>query len=380
MRRAPALTSALAIALLSIPAIAADACADGPVCMEARTDQQPTGNRVVPTRMALEGSVLDVELPAPVAWVLPDPAAPGRGWIVAEEDGTLRRVSDEGHATVGQLPPGVAPAAVLRSDGSVSIGDDSEDRLRFDDPLPDARVVRLDDSARAALVGPTGRYEHGVLGDGVEASAVEIVGDGGDGVRMEIEPDAVVEGISPLLADVSGDGRAELLVTVSDEDSGARLRLYDQAGAIVAESDPIGQGYRWLHQLGVGPTGPGGETEIIAVRTPHIGGIVEAYRLRDRRLERVATQPGYSSHLIGSRNLDMALLADTDADGSLEVVVPTQAMTALGVLAREGDGFTVLDTLLLDGRLTSNLAGAVDAEGRLHVAAATDDGRLRVFR
>ena len=55
------------------------------------------------------------------------------------------------------------------------------------------------------------------------------------------------------------------------------------------------------------------------MRTPHIGGIVEAYRLVEDRFELVASQPGYRSHQLGSSNLDMALLADLVGDGRLEI-------------------------------------------------------------
>lgn len=374
MRRAT--LAACCLVVLAQPALAAAGSEGG--SREARTDQQPSGNRVVPGETALRRASHDLALPGVATWVLADPAAPGERWLVVDATGSVWRVGTEAAELVASLPPGVAPLARLAADGTLVVLEAGGDRAGFREPLPDTRVVRAG-LGSAALVGPTDRYAHGVLGDDVEASAVETVGDAGDRVRIEIETDVVVEGISPLLADVTGDGQAEILVTVSDEESGARLRLYDQAGGVVAESEPIGQGYRWLHQLGVGATGPDGETEIISVRTPHIGGVVEAHQLRDGRLERVATQPGYSSHLIGSRNLDMALLADTDADGRSEVVVPTQDMTALGVLTRTGDGFRLLDTLPLDGRLASNLAAAVDADGQLHLAVGTSDGRVRVF-
>jgi hypothetical protein len=230
------------------------------------------------------------------------------------------------------------------------------------------------------LAGPTDRYPHGVLGDEIEASALQIGTDYGSNPRVDLPEHEVIEGISAIAALLADEGPFGFLVTVSDAEKGARLRAYDEHGEIIAESEPIGQGFRWLHQIGVGPTGPDGEIEIIAVRTPHIGGVVEAYRLRGDRFERVAAIEGYSSHVLGSANLDMALLADTDADGQLEVVVPTQAMTELAILERTQDGFTEVSRLPLDGRLASNVAAAVGRDGRLSLAVATDDGRLRVFR
>jgi hypothetical protein len=116
------------------------------------------------------------------------------------------------------------------------------------------------------------------------------------------------------------------------------------------------------------------------VRTPHIGGIVEAYRLVEGRFELVASQPGYRSHQLGSSNLDMALLADLVGDGRLEIIVPRQDMSVIGVLARTADGFEEIDALPLDGGLVTNVAATPDAEGGLVLAAGTADGRLRIFR
>jgi hypothetical protein len=94
----------------------------------------------------------------------------------------------------------------------------------------------------------------------------------------------------------------------------------------------------------------------------------------------VATTEGYSSHQLGSANLDMALLADADGDGRLDVVVPTQAMDQIAFLARTDTGFAELGRLDLGGRLLTNLAATSGEDGRLVLAAGTDEGTLRVFR
>ena len=135
-----------------------------------------------------------------------------------------------------------------------------------------------------------------------------------------------------------------------------------------------------MHLIGAGPLAPDGEPEIIAVRTPHIGGIVQAWRVVGDRLELAATTEGYSSHQLGSANLDMALLADVDGDGRLDVVVPTQDHRALGLLIRTTDGFEELDRLTLVGELATNVAATHTATGDLVLAAGTADGRLHFFR
>jgi hypothetical protein len=93
-----------------------------------------------------------------------------------------------------------------------------------------------------------------------------------------------------------------------------------------------------------------------------------------------AAEPGWSSHLLGSSNLDMALLADVDGNGQLDVIVPAQDMRSLGVLRRVGDDFDVLARLELGAPLSTNVAASTDSDGRLVLAAGTDDGVLHVFR
>ena len=52
----------------------------------------------------------------------------------------------------------------------------------------------------------------------------------------------------------------ELMAFAHDEDG---LR-------VVAESDPTGADFRWLHQISVAPLGPNGEIEIAVVKTLYI--------------------------------------------------------------------------------------------------------------
>lgn len=356
----------------------------------SRTDHRPSGDRVVGGQGPIE-DVVDVDLGLPVAWVLPSPAAPGRGWIVVLEGGAVLEVAEgAGEVRAGRpLPAGVPPVASLAADGNVEVRSALEAARELEAglgggravaALPDARVVTAPDGTTVMLADPTARYGHAVLGDGIEAGAVAVARPDGSSTVITIEPPAVVEGTSPLLADLDADGVVEIIVTVSDPEAGARLRAYTLDGAVAGESDPIGRGFRWRHQVGVGPVGPAGEVELVAVRTPHIGGIVEAFRLADGRLSLVASIEGYSSHRLGSPNLDMALLADGDGDGRLDVIVPTRSMRALAILSRTDGGFEEVGRLGLDGVLSTNVAAVADPDGQLVLAVGTEDGQLRIFR
>ncbi|MFV2061903.1 MAG: hypothetical protein ACC726_00135 [Chloroflexota bacterium] len=387
-----------AVLLLALILASATAATGEPVCEAtttelpesavARTDQLESGNRIgFGCGPIDQDAATDIDLGAIATWVLPDPTARGRDWLVALEDGSVVRVrvpADDrpgvDERPVAVLAPAEPPLATLSADGTVVVVSAIDALSVFDDAIPGARLVGTPDGTLVALTEATERYPHGVLGDGFEAASVSVRRPDGTVVRIDVGPDAVVEGLSPILLDLDEDGDLEIVVTVSDTFDGARLVSYDLDGELVASSEPIGQGFRWLHQIGGGPVGPAGETEIVVVRTPHIGGTIEAYRLIDDRLELMARQAGYSSHRIGSANLDMALLADVDADGRLDVVVPSDDMRTLGLLTRSVDGFELLGTLPLDGMLTTNMGAASDGDGSLVLAVGTDDGRLRIFR
>lgn len=267
--------------------------------------------------------------------------------------------------------------------------------------LPDARLVYSADGLLAFLSNPTQRYAHGVLGDGVEAAAISLVNlRQPERVERTIAmlDDTVIEGIAPMLADVDGDGRSEIVVTESDDQRGARLAVYRRDGRLMAHGPAIGQGYRWRHQIAVAPFGPRGEIELVAVRTPHIGGIVEYFQLDGRRLRMVATVygsepieqspvgdftpvpgPGFGSHPLGSRNLDMALAGDLDGDGQLELLVPNQRRTHLTAIRRSPDGAQAVWSVPLGGHLTSNLATATLPGGKFVVGAGHDGRAIRLW-
>lgn len=271
--------------------------------------------------------------------------------------------------------------AFVTVDGSVVITDGASNRKLEVDALVDGRLTTSSNRLLAVLTGPTDRYGHGVVGDRVEASGVTFVSLDTQEVvsQVTLESD-VFEGLVGMFADLDSDGLDEFIMTVSNADTGARLVVFDEKAQVVAESDPIGQGGRWRHQLAAGPFGPEGEIELVDIGTPHIRGVVEYFTMQEGRLDLVASMSGYSSHTIGSRNLDMATAFDVDGDGQLELIVPTQEKDQLDVLRRVSDGVEVVMTLPLNGVLVTNLMATETAGGQVVLAAGTADGRLLIWR
>jgi hypothetical protein len=270
--------------------------------------------------------------------------------------------------------------AYVATDGDVVLWqDETPTRLPVAAP-PDARLVRVDDT-RLAVYGKRSddRYQHGALGDTIEGSSVAVVDTDAGRVTTEIELDAptVFEGLSPLIADLDGDGEPEIVTTVADTANGARIRVYGIDGSEIATGPIYGPG--WRHQLCVAPFGPDGAPELAVVRKPHVDRTVEFYRLNGGELEVVATRQGYSSHTYGSRNLDGGLAGDLDGNGRPELLVPTTPRQELAVLQRTGGGVAQAFSLPLGGRLATNVAGVALDGGRIAVGAGTAN-RVRVWQ
>ena len=85
----------------------------------------------------------------------------------------------------------------------------------------------------------------------------------------------------------------------------------------------------------------------------------------------------------GSRNLDMALAADFDGDGNVELLIPSRDRMALVALRRTGDSVAEAWQLPLDSQLATNLA-AVELSGgsdsQIGLGAVTADGELFVWQ
>jgi hypothetical protein len=363
------------------------------------THLRPDGNRLVDGRGSLPHTdPVDVEFEATPEWVVGVPwedgvrlavVTAGGARVLSVVDGEVSAVGRDLDAPpgppllVGASEPAFAPAigsplthAVPTTGGWASVTPDGVVRLPGGEnadvgALPDARIVRA--AGRLyVLASRTREYAHGVLGDELEAASVAVLDPAGGVEATLAPPSGVVEGIAPIVADVDDDGEREVAVTASDAERGARLVALSAAGdAMVGPA--IGSGFRWRHQLAVAPFGPGGETELAAVKTPHVGGTAEFYRARGGRLDLVASLDGYSTHAIGSRTLDTAVAGDLDGDGSVELLVPDdprRALAGLRRLAGDEEGVVEAWRVPLGGRLTSNLcavtgpAGVVVAAGR----------------
>ncbi|MBN2500751.1 MAG: hypothetical protein JXB38_08245 [Anaerolineales bacterium] len=378
----------------------------------------PDGNRYV----AGQGSfprvtALDIPLAGTPVWIVGAPYQDGSLWVVTLEDGGIQAftiINDQANAfelSPAQIPAGMPPVLQVSGDtaGLLTGPIDTISALTYPawitktgtlayftqqselttdgitlpvDALPDARLLTGGEGNLLLLSSPSQLYDHGVLGDAIEAESITLVATDPEPsiIRTIPIPDGkVFEGIAPIWTDITGDDEKEIIVTLSNAGQGAQLAVFSGSGELLAQSDPIGQGYRWRNQMAVAPFGPNGELELVDVLTPHINGVVEFFQLHGAKLEIVATVSGYTSHVIGTRNLDMAVAGDFNGDGQPEIVLPNQSLTTIAGIQRNIDGAAITWELALNSKLTTNLAAVnLDTDGLL-LGIGLNNGTLRVW-
>jgi hypothetical protein len=243
------------------------------------------------------------------------------------------------------------------------------------DALPDDDPV-LVEGAVAVLSHPTQRYRHGILGDEIEAGAVTLLR------QDDLTPIATYTVAAPAVieqrrvAAFPAAGPYGMLLTRSTPDAGAGVTAIALEGGKlteVASAPPIGTKNRWLNLFAV--SGP----NAYAVRTPHLGGPLERFRIAGARLEVTRYALGVTNHRLGSRNLDLALLLPAPEPGDVDVLaLPSPDLRQVHVVACTDAGCVPELMLSLGAPLSSNLAARWRGAD-LVLYAGEADGSLQSF-
>lgn len=197
----------------------------------------------------------------------------------------------------------------------------------------------------------------------------------GKELRFTLPADSVFEDLEARVADLDGDGRDEIMVVRSRQDSGASLLILgvrDGAIRALAESPAIGVPNRWLNPLGAADVDGDGRPDVLAVLTPHIGGTLVGYAYGGDRLTEKWRLPGFSNHVIGSRELALHAFHDVDGDGILDLVLPSADRRELRVVTFAGRQPKELRRIALPAPAAGNFkleAGMLSvplADGRRH--------------
>ena len=209
--------------------------------------------------------------------------------------------------------------------------------------MPDARPIQLDLDAPLAsaldghivvFAGPDSqRYRHAILGDAIEATRLIYLERHSLKVIRAITLDGpyVFEDIAPRALDVPGKlARRVALLTLRSGPNGAQLALLQASATnantidIVALGDPIGTANRWIAPMTNGE-------QILAVHTPHIGGVLHNYQLvQDQsgtKLKGTRLHTDLSNHIIGARETDLSQWSKQ------AIVIPSQNLRKLRVFS-----------------------------------------------
>lgn len=166
---------------------------------------------------------------------------------------------------------------------------------------------------QAHFEGPTQRYPHNIMGSlsahtdlAVSWASCKTCPPQAQPLTARL-PDALVfEDFAPRLVDMDGDGQMEVLLVESHQQNGARLALWAvQNGRLVraAQSDFIGQRFRWLAPIGVADFHGQGIPLAAYVEKPHLDKVLRLVRWVGDRLVPVEHLSGVSNHQIGQETV-----------------------------------------------------------------------------
>ncbi len=248
--------------------------------------------------------------------------------------------------------------------------------------LPNGQIATgKHDVARAWLAEPTDRYDHDILGSKVTAGALVIELRDGRRQIVRLKSDAVFEDLKPRIADLSGNGDDDIIVVKSYLKRGSALAVVAERKGrydIVAETPPLGAAHRWLDPAGIADFTGDGKPDIVLVRQPHAVGMLELWSWRDDRLQKTAELPDVANHIAGTRALDMAGIADFNADHVADIAIPSLDRTHLRILSFSPQP-RELGNVALPAKAATNL-GVFKDDIAPAVALGLEDGSLVVVQ
>ena len=209
-------------------------------------------------------------------------------------------------------------------------------------PYPEMRVVEAPAGSAVTAAyfgGPTTRYGHAVLGDGVEFDTLTIEATGiapRCGVTLAAGADHVFEDVIPRLVDLDNDGTVEVIVVRTSWTEGAQLAVYglrDGDLGLIAATPYIGRSRRWLAPVGAADLDGDGRVEVAYIDRPHLAKTLRIWRFENDSLTEVAAAAGLTNHRIGEPFISGGI---RDCGGPPEMITANADWSA--VIATRFDG------------------------------------------
>lgn len=190
------------------------------------------------------------------------------------------------------------------------------------------------------LIEPTNRYAHGAMGPLVSDHGALRLGLADGTARTHRLPQSrVFEDNQARLADIDGDGAAEVVVVEADQTRGARLTVYDAEG-LRAAGPFIGRRNRWMAVSAIADLDGDGRVEIAVVDRPHLRKTLVIWREQGGRLVPVAEWPGVTNHRFGAPQIDGGLRDCSQGSArSPELVLSLSDWSRVAVVRFTGEGF-----------------------------------------
>lgn len=211
-----------------------------------------------------------------------------------------------------------------------------------------ASGAQAQDIVSATYDGPTNRYPHAVLGDDVEYTTLVVRLSDGTQTSATWPEGMVFEDIAPRVADLDGDGAAEVITIESSDTQGARLGIWAvQDGRLVpvANTPHIGTRFRWLAPVAWEDLDGDGVVELAYVDRPHLAKTLRVWRYEavgpgEAQLTEVASLAGLTNHRIG---WDYIAGGTRDCGQGPEMVLADAAWSRVVSVRFDGSGLSTTD-------------------------------------
>lgn len=179
--------------------------------------------------------------------------------------------------------------------------------------MPEQEITRsLDNRVYGQYAMPTEKYDHGILGDKIEAEQLVVVVDSVF-YEFNLPSEYVFEDIRPRLYDVDCDNELEFITIRTNVFQGGGIAIYKIVGEQLVEYahvPEIGTANRWLNIVAINDLDNDGLIELVWIETPHIGGILKVAKIKAGTLQVLAEKAQYSNHAIGEQNLCLSVLTE----------------------------------------------------------------------